>query len=120
MDNSNFEENHNGNKTESKHLFECYICLDIPKSPVAVTCGHIFCWKCLQSWISGKTKLECPVCRNGIDMNRVIPLYSNTHHGQSNNGDVDDRPKVERIAPVVNNQSYVIKNILMTFYSFEV
>lgn len=79
-----------------ENLFECYICMDKPSNPVATSCGHIYCWKCLQSWTSGKSSLQCPVCKNGLDLNRVIPLYnsSSTHNGP------DDRPKVERMPPV--------------------
>ena len=103
------------NKTHSgKHSnLECFICLDIPKSPVAITCGHIFCWRCLQTWISGKSTLICPVCRNGIDMNRVISLYT----GNNETNDHDDRPKAERISPGTNNQNYVRKIFLFLFSS---
>ncbi len=94
------------NMENSKPLFECYICLDVPKSPVATSCGHIFCWKCIQSWVNGKSLLTCPVCKNGIDLNKVIPLYTNSEDSQER----DNRPKVERINPVVNQNapSFVI------------
>jgi hypothetical protein len=98
------------NKTNKNNNFECFICLDVPKNPVAVTCGHIFCWKCLQSWVSMKTNLMCPVCRNGIDMNRVIPLYT----GNNDTNEQDDRPKVERITTTSNNRNYVC-NIVLIF-----
>jgi hypothetical protein len=55
-------------------------------------------------WMSGKSTLVCPVCRNGIDMDRIIPLYA------GENTEKDSRPKPERIDPTVNRnrQSYVI------------
>lgn len=90
--------------SHKNNSLECSICLNEPKSPVAVTCGHIFCWKCLQSWISLKSNLICPVCRNGIDMNRVIPLYT----GNDDKNEQDGRPKVDRIIPSSNNRNYVI------------
>lgn len=91
----------NKNKTDTgKNLFECYICMDTPNNPVATTCGHIFCWKCLQQWIGGRTELICPLCRNGLDVNRIIPLFSNSN---SSSQERDDRPKVERIPPVRHN-----------------
>ena len=95
----------NKTNSENKNNFECFICLDVPKSPVAITCGHIFCWRCLQGWVSGKSDLICPVCRNGIDMSRVIPLYT----GNNENSREDDRPKVERVAPTTINRGYVSK-----------
>jgi E3 ubiquitin-protein ligase RNF5 len=86
---------------ESKNTLECYICFDVPNKPVTTTCGHIFCWKCIQSWISSKDKLECPVCKNGITMDGIIPLYT----GKNDTREVDDRPKAKRNAPGVNNNN---------------
>ena len=28
---------------------------------VQVPCGHIFCWECVQEWVTSKA--ECPLCR---------------------------------------------------------
>ncbi len=97
MENSNIK---------NENMFDCYICFDKPTNPVATSCGHIFCWRCLQAWTSGKSLLECPVCKNGLDMNRVIPLYtSSSSNSNSNNKERDDRPKVERIPGTINPQS---------------
>ena len=93
------------NQKQNENLFECYICLSSPTNPVATSCGHIYCWKCLQSWISGKSTLLCPVCKNGLDMDRVIPLY--TAASSKNAETVDDRPKVERVPPVNQRTSMV-------------
>jgi E3 ubiquitin-protein ligase RNF5 len=89
-------------KKESVAL-ECYICLDPPAYPVATPCGHIFCWKCLQRWISGLSELQCPVCKNGLDMSRVISLYSSSP--TNNNTGPDDRPKIERPTTPVRNEN---------------
>ena len=106
-------ENSNKNSETKENLFECYICMDKPNNPVATSCGHIFCWRCLQSWASGKSSLQCPVCKNGLDLNRVIPLY--TASASNSNCGPDDRPKVERIAPVKQEISYVI--FLINFFN---
>lgn len=37
------------------------------------TAGHLFCWPCLYRWIVGNT--SCPVCKDHIDQNRLIPIY---------------------------------------------
>lgn len=93
---------------ESKNTLECYICFDVPNKPVTTTCGHIFCWKCIQAWISSKDKLECPVCKNGFTKEGIIPLYT----GKNDTTEVDDRPKIKRTAPGVNNSNTFFGNIL--------
>ena len=101
MENSNM--NNKSNNESLNPSIECYICMDRPHNPVATTCGHIFCWRCLQQWASGKSLLQCPVCKNGLDMNRVIPLYT----GNSASQERDDRPRVERVDPVRQKNSFV-------------
>ena len=65
-------------KNEKKSLFECTICLGFPTDPVATSCGHVFCWICIKNWLGkGKSVYECPVCKNGIDPEKIISLYSN-------------------------------------------
>ncbi|WVQ73875.1 hypothetical protein IAR50_003456 [Cryptococcus sp. DSM 104548] len=58
---------------------QCTLCLE-PRGTgegsggtVAVTeCGHIFCWGCL----GGLEKLECPLCRQSLRMERLIAAYN--------------------------------------------
>lgn len=84
-----------------KSIFECPICLETPSLPVATQCGHIFCWKCIKSWTYGQTMLVCPVCKNGLDMNKVISLYTSSSQF---NAEKDERPKTDRIDPVRNQE----------------
>jgi E3 ubiquitin-protein ligase RNF5 len=90
---------------ERKNVFECVICLGVPNDPVATTCGHVYCWLCLKNWLSNKTVLQCPVCKNGIDPNKIISLFSGNSSGQKffyiKISD-PSKPKPERIDPVVN------------------
>ncbi|KAL0242269.1 hypothetical protein I308_105898 [Cryptococcus tetragattii IND107] len=58
---------------------QCTLCLE-PRGTgegsggtVAVTeCGHVFCWGCL----GGLEKLECPLCRQSLRMERLIAAYN--------------------------------------------
>ena len=61
----------------SNNQLECIICLNPPKLPVATECGHIFCWHCLKSWLDSQSVLVCPICKNGIEMDRIVKLYTN-------------------------------------------
>jgi len=56
---------------ESKELIECGICLkDVlknNKNNERLDCGHIFCKKCIYTWIIEKEETAtCPMCRNKI------------------------------------------------------
>jgi hypothetical protein len=56
----------------------CSICIDIIENPIILECMHIFCGKCLLSWIAKKsrnyTNANCPECRNVIDSNKLINI----------------------------------------------
>ena len=53
---------------------KCTLCLDELKDPSVTTCGHVFCWTCIADWI--REKPECPLCRQGIMYQHVLPLRS--------------------------------------------
>ena len=59
--------------SSENNSLECIICLSSPKLPVATQCGHIFCWHCLRNWLDTQRQLICPVCKNGIEINFIIP-----------------------------------------------
>uniref|UniRef100_A0A8C9XAU3 Uncharacterized protein n=1 Tax=Sander lucioperca TaxID=283035 RepID=A0A8C9XAU3_SANLU len=41
----------------------CPVCHDVFRNPVLLSCSHSFCKDCLQSWWTGKSTQECPVCK---------------------------------------------------------
>ena len=97
----------------NKPVLECFICLSGPKNPVATQCGHIFCWKCLKSWLNSKDSLSCPVCKNGIEMEKIIRLY--VQNAEFDN-DVNDIPRQERINPQINRNRPSFVCLLILIY----
>lgn len=54
------------------HGRKCTLCLEPMKDPSVTTCGHAFCWRCIQDWVREKT--ECPLCRQHVAGAHVLPL----------------------------------------------
>jgi peroxin-10 len=53
----------------------CAICQQVRKHPACPSlCGHVFCWKCLQQWVS--TRGECPLCRTVCRPQDILALHS--------------------------------------------
>ena len=57
---------------QGKQQRKCTLCLEESKDPSVTTCGHVFCWDCINEWIVEKP--ECPLCRQGIQAQHVLPL----------------------------------------------
>ncbi|RMZ91245.1 hypothetical protein DV736_g1543, partial [Chaetothyriales sp. CBS 134916] len=51
---------------------KCTLCLEPFKDLSVTTCGHVFCWECVQDWI--KEKAECPLCRQAVLSQKILPL----------------------------------------------
>jgi hypothetical protein len=55
----------------------CAICQQVRTHPACSTvCGHVFCWKCLQQWVTSKG--ECPLCRTICRPQDILALHSYT------------------------------------------
>ena len=47
---------------------ECSICLDRPTNPAMTPCTHVFCRRCIGTWLDRHS--ACPVCRHRITRGR--------------------------------------------------
>ncbi|XP_041634742.1 tripartite motif-containing protein 16-like isoform X2 [Cheilinus undulatus] len=59
--------------------FICLVCLDLPKDPVSIQCGHSFCKGCIEAfWDQNEEKgnYSCPQCRK-IFNPRPVPGRNN-------------------------------------------
>lgn len=95
-------------ETEEQVMFSCNICYELASEPVVTLCGHLYCWPCLYRWLQVQNNCRtCPVCKAGVDRDKVIPVY-----GRGGNEDprakkidadvVPSRPTGQRPVPVDN------------------
>jgi len=95
--------------------YECNICLEVASEPVITPCGHLYCWPCIYSWLASDQEfLSCPVCKNGISIKSLIPLYTKEEDQNNENGNtivpekkgrpvgVPNRPTPQRTTPSRN------------------
>jgi Ring finger domain len=43
---------------------QCPICQDLPREPLKLQCGHIFCETCITEWLDRER--TCPMCRSTV------------------------------------------------------
>ncbi|KAJ3029509.1 UNVERIFIED_CONTAM: hypothetical protein HDU68_011902 [Siphonaria sp. JEL0065] len=72
--------------------------LDMASSPVVTLCGHLFCWPCLSRWIASATRNSntCPVCKAGIEKDKLIPIYCKGKTDDPRNTVEEERPAGQR------------------------
>lgn len=98
MSNVTSHHHHHSESLQGDSRFECNICFESVQEPVVTRCGHLFCWKCLYSWLEpgltmeeydflghfrpvwrnvtiDRSKRVCPVCKAKCDVRDVIPIY---------------------------------------------
>lgn len=44
---------------------KCVLCAFEFNIPTLLLCGHVFCWNCIDDWLTLKD--ECPICKSNID-----------------------------------------------------
>lgn len=86
----------------SESFMDCNICIQLANDPVVTTCGHLFCWPCLHTWLNSDLQPHsCPVCRAYLtrDVN-IIPVYQSekntSSHANNTNSDgatISSRPR---------------------------
>lgn len=52
----------------------CTLCLEERTDSCSTECGHLFCWSCIVGW--GREKAECPLCRQSLNLGRLLPIYN--------------------------------------------
>lgn len=56
--------------------FRCSVCLE-GKSPSTTSCGHLFCWRCIQEHaLTANGDAHCPHCRAVFEPSQVVPLLN--------------------------------------------
>ncbi|KAJ3072938.1 hypothetical protein HDU98_002583 [Podochytrium sp. JEL0797] len=83
---------------EEGGMFECNICLDTASSPIVTLCGHLYCWNCLSRWMHSNSRNgnTCPVCKAGIEKDKLIPIYCKGKTEDPRNTVQEERPAGQR------------------------
>lgn len=63
----------------------CTVCMDAYENPLLLPCNHIFCSKCLISWMQ-YNRNTCPTCRSPIHSRQLIAIVKENTHRQSSAG----------------------------------
>ncbi|XP_077334644.1 E3 ubiquitin/ISG15 ligase TRIM25-like [Lithobates pipiens] len=84
---------------DPKKELECSICLDFYTDPVTLSCGHNFCWDCIDRVLAtqkGSGDYSCPECRQrfrkrpalqrNLKLRTIVENFQSTHRDQEDTG----------------------------------
>jgi peroxin-10 len=69
----------------SKSNHKCLLCLDFVKNSTLTSCGHCFCWYCINDYAvktsyfdknTKKSVAKCPICRDLFQLNKLVFLFN--------------------------------------------
>jgi len=83
---------------EAPGRFACGICKEGATEPVVTRCGHMYCWACLGKWLLEEDQTSCPVCKAGVTVDSLIPIYGTAGGNQQDPRlrGIPQRPTAER------------------------
>ncbi|KAL0223796.1 hypothetical protein P9112_003186 [Eukaryota sp. TZLM1-RC] len=83
-------------------MTSCPICLSESFAlPYSTTCGHIFCWPCINQWCrnsQSQGQCSCPVCNNVVKLSDCIRIHGVKEREYKPEEDVPTPPKNEYVA----------------------
>jgi len=104
--NANADKNNESpdNRSSAEKLYACNICLECATDPIITYCGHLFDWHCIYRWLEMHPHgALCPVCKAGIDRDKMIPIYSGVQGNKDPRDNIPDRPPPQRPPPTQHN-----------------
>lgn len=82
----------------------CAICMDLLDKPVALSCTHLFCSRCILEWIKRKMSPVCPECRYGIDVEKLINIGNDEPMAKENKNKVDIMSKENMLVKIIKDK----------------
>uniref|UniRef100_A0A0R3S3L3 RING-type E3 ubiquitin transferase n=1 Tax=Elaeophora elaphi TaxID=1147741 RepID=A0A0R3S3L3_9BILA len=63
-----YNKSRSDNVSEEESRYECSICYKEAVNPVVLSCGHFYCWECIDEWMNkyAYVKKQCPICKRRV------------------------------------------------------
>ncbi len=88
---------------------KCLLCLDFIKNATLTTCGHCFCWYCINDYASktlyfdknrNKSIAKCPICRDLFQINKLVFLFNYWNKANTKFSELIDWGKIKQFRQV--------------------